>query len=317
MRAYIIRRLLAVPLMLIGMSFILFMLLWIRPGSAAFAHVGGAAGEFGGDIKAFEKTLGLDRPWFVQYADWSWSALRGDFGTSLVPPRRSVSSLITERVWNTVQIGLMAVLLGSLVGIPAGILSSVKRNSPLDYGVRVLTISGISIPSFWTATLLLTLPAMWWGWTPLAREFTEFTENPVKNLGIVIWPALILAYGQAAYTARIVRSSMLEVFYSDYVRTARAKGLGERAVVFGHVFRNSLVTVLTVIGLQLATILGGAVIAEQIFAIPGIGLLTFQAILADDYPVVLATITIFCFMFLIINLLVDVLYTVVDPRIRY
>jgi len=316
LRTYIIRRLLTVPIMLIGMSFILFVMLWIRPGDARFAYVA-SIGDFQGELGIFEKELGLDRPWYVQYLDWGWNALQGDFGVGLTPPRDEVAAQIWERLPNTLEIGLLSVLIGGLIGIPVGILSAVKRNSVLDYGLRVFTIAGISIPNFWAATLVVYLPARWWSWTPLAGDYATLAEDPIKNLSIVIWPALIIAYGQAAYTARIVRSSMLEVFYTDYVRTARAKGLAELRVVISHVFRNSLITLTTVIGLQLATVLGGAVIAETIFAIPGLGQLTFQAILAQDYPVVLASVTIFSLVFLLINLLVDVLYTVVDPRIRY
>jgi len=151
----------------------------------------------------------------------------------------------------------------------------------------------------------------------LGKEFYTFQDDPLKNLAIVIWPAAILAYGSAAYTARIVRSSMLEVFYSDYIRTARAKGLMERVVVFRHVLRNSLVTLLTIVGLQLGAVLGGSVIVERIFAIPGLGVLTLEAVMGTDFPVVLATVMMFALMFVVMNLVVDFLYTVVDPRIRY
>ena len=316
MRAYIIRRLLVVPFMLFGLTLVLFLLLFIRPGSAAFANVA-SIGDFGDQMEIFEEKYGLDRPWYVQYFDWLGSALTFDFGDSLTPPQDSVTDQIKERLPNTIEIGLLTILFTALMGIPVGIISAVKRNSWIDYLFRVVTILGISVPNFWTATLLLTLPAIWWAWTPLETNYVTFTDDPIKNLSIVIWPALILSYASAAYTARIVRSSMLEVFFSDYVRTARAKGLRERIVIWRHVFRNSLIPVLTVIGLQLGVILGGAVIAEQIFAIPGVGLLTFQAILAEDFPVVLATVTMFSTMFILVTLLVDVTYTLVDPRIRY
>ncbi|MFN0094878.1 MAG: ABC transporter permease [Dehalococcoidia bacterium] len=315
MRAYIIRRLLAVPLMLLGASLVLFLLLYIRPGNAAFATVGGI--QEATDVKAFEERLGLDRPWYIQYLDWLGNAVQGDFGRSLVPPHEPVSDQIMDRIGNTVELGLLTVGLAAVFGIAVGVLSAVRRNQWPDYVLRILTVAGISIPGFWAATLLVTLPARWWDWTPLSGEYVTFTQDPLTNLTIVIWPALILAYGSAAYIARILRSSMLEVFYADFVRTARAKGVRERAVVVRHVFRNSLLTLLTVVGLQLGAVLGGAVIAEQIFAIPGIGLLTFQAVLQEDYVVVLGTIMVFALLFIVINLIVDVLYTVVDPRIRY
>jgi peptide/nickel transport system permease protein len=301
--------------MLIGLSLLLFLLLWVRPGSAAFGVAGGLSLDT--DFERLEERMGLNKPWYEQYGMWLGKAVQGDFGNSLVPPQNSVTSQISGRVGNTIEIGLLTIIISAVIGIPIGIISAVKRNSKLDVTLRTITILGISVPNFWTATLLLVLPAKFFGWTPLSTDFSTFGEDPIKNLSIVIWPAIILAYSSAAYTARLVRSSMLEVFYSDYVRTARAKGLVERIVVLRHAFRNSLIPVLTVIGLQLGVILGGAVIAEQIFAIPGIGLLTYKAYLAQDYTVVLGTVMMFALLFVLVNLLVDLLYTVVDPRIRY
>ena len=303
--------------MLLGISLILFLLLYIRPGSAAFASVASIGDGAGNQAEIFEEKFGLDRPWYVQYLDWISHAARGDFGDSLTPPQDGVAEQIYERMWNTLEIGLVTILIGSVFGIGVGVLSAVKRNSLVDYFFRAVTILGISIPNFWTATLLLTLPAIWWRWTPLASDWVTLTENPIKNLSIIIWPALILAYSGAAGIARLVRTSMLEVFFSDYVRTARAKGLRERIVIYRHVFRNSLIPVITVIGLQVGAVLGGVVIAEQIFAIPGLGLLTFQAVIAQDYPLVLGSIMFFAFVFIIVTLFVDLAYTLADPRIRY
>ena len=243
--------------------------------------------------------------------------MTGDFGKSLRAPRPPVMNDIKERIGNTVELGILTVLISAVFGITIGALSAVRRNSWLDYLLRMVSILGISVPNFWTATLLIVLPAMWWGWTPLAKEFYTFQDDPLKNLAIVIWPAAILAYGSAAYTARIVRSSMLEVFYSDYIRTARAKGLMERVVVLRHVLRNSLVTLLTIVGLQLGAVLGGSVIVERIFAIPGLGVLTLEAVRGTVFPVVLSSVMMFALMFVVMNLIVDFLYTVVDPRIRY
>ena len=315
MWAYMIRRILVIPFMLLGMSLLVFLLLFIKPGSAAFATSGQIINP--DQIAALEKELGLDKPWYEQYGRWLGKAVTGDFGKSLRAPRPPVMNDIKERIGNTVELGILTVLLSAVLGIGIGALSAVRRNSWLDYLLRMVSILGISVPNFWTATLLIVLPAMWWGWTPLAKEFYTFQDDPLKNLAIVIWPAAILAYGSAAYTARIVRSSMLEVFYSDYIRTARAKGLMERVVVFRHVLRNSLVTLLTIVGLQLGAVLGGSVIVERIFAIPGLGVLTLEAVMGTDFPVVLATVMMFALMFVVMNLIVDFLYTVVDPRIRY
>lgn len=314
MWTYIIRRIVAIPVMLLILSFVLFLLIFILPGDAAFSVVAGISESR--NLDAFREQLGLDRPWYVQYFDWLGGIFRGDLGTSLTPPHDSVGRSIVERLPNTLEIGLITILLSAVVSLPVGIVSAVRRNSVLDYVLRTGTILGISVPNFWTATLIILYAVLWFDWNPV-QEYVTFPEDPLRNLSIVIFPAIILAYAGAAYTARIVRSAMLEVFYSDHVRTARAKGLRERVVIFRHVFRSALIPVLTVVGLQLGGILGGAVVAEQIFAIPGIGLLTFEALLARDYPTILMTVMIFAGMFMFITLLVDILYTVVDPRIRY
>ena len=315
MWAYMIRRLLVIPFMLLTMSFFVFLLLFIKPGSAAFATSGQLINPV--QIAALEKELGLDKPFYVQYGNWLGNAVQGDFGKSLRAPRDPVSDDIKERIGNTIELGVLTVLLSAILGISIGALSAVRRNSWVDWTLRMISILGISVPNFWTATLLVCLPAMWWGWTPLAREFYTLWDDPLANLSILIWPAAILAYGSAAYTARIVRSSMLEVLYSDYIRTARAKGLTERVVIIRHVLRNSLVTLLTIVGLQLGAVLGGSVIVERIFAIPGLGVLTLEAVMGTDFPVVLATVMMFALLFVFLNLVVDLLYTVVDPRIRY
>ena len=315
MWAYLFRRILVIPFMLLGMSLLVFLLLFIKPGSAAFATSGQIINP--DQIRALEIELGLDKPWYEQYGNWLSHAVRGDFGKSLRAPRPPVMDDIKERIGNTIELGLLTIILSAIFGITIGALSAVRRNSSVDYVLRMVSILGISVPNFWTATLLIVMPAIWWGWTPLAGQFYTFQDDPLKNLAILIWPAGILAYGSAAYTARIVRSSMLEVFYSDYIRTARAKGLRERVVVVRHVLRNSLVTLLTLVGLQLGAVLGGSVIVERIFAIPGLGVLTLEAVMGTDFPVVLATVMMFALMFVVLNLLVDVLYTIVDPRIRY
>lgn len=314
MRNYIIRRLVAIPVMLLVLSFVLFLLIYILPGDAAFRVVAGI--EEARNLDQWRAELGLDRPWYVQYGDWLGGIFQGDFGDSLSPPRDAVAGQIAERLPNTIEIGLLTVFLAALASVPVGIVSAVRRNSGLDYSLRAVTILGISVPNFWTGTLLIIYAVVWFDWNPI-QDYVSFTEDPLKNLSIVIFPAVILAYASAAYTARIVRSSMLEVFYSDHVRTARSKGLRERVVVFRHVFRSALIPVLTVIGIQLGAVLGGAIVAETIFAIPGIGRLTLEALLARDYPVILATVMIFAALFMAITLLVDLLYTRVDPRIRY
>ena len=317
MTGYIIRRLISVPFMLIGISIILFVLLYIRPGSAAFAAVASIGDADPGSFERFEERFGLNRPWYEQYGDWIWGVVQGDFGETLTPPHDGVTGQILERLPNTIQIGLMTIIMAACIGIAVGVLSAVRRNSILDYALRTFTIAGISVPNFWLAILLVTLPAIWWEWTPFAFHWVSFTENPLDNLAIVIWPAITLALASAAGTARLVRTSMLEVLFSDYVRTARAKGLHDRRVIWGHVFRNSLIPVITLIGLQFGAVLGGVVIAELIFGIPGLGSLTLDAVFAQDYPLVLGALMMFSLVFIIVTLIVDLLYTVADPRIRY
>ena len=317
MTGYIVRRLIAVPLMMLAISFILFMLLFVRPGSAAFAASGFVGDNDPKAVERFEERYGLNRPWYAQYGDWLWNAVQGDLGVRLTPPQDPVTDKIWERLPNTVEVGLLTVVLSAIFGITIGVLSAVRRNSILDYVLRTVAIAGISVPNFWLAILVLTLPAIWWQWTPFASVWVSFTDNPLDNLAIVIWPAMTLALASAAGTARLVRTSMLEVFYSDYVRTARAKGLQERRVIWSHVFRNSLIPVITLIGLQFGAVLGGVVIAEVIFGIPGLGSLTLAGVLAQDYPLVLGTICIFALLFVLVTLAVDLLYTVVDPRIQY
>ena len=314
MRTYIIRRLIAIPLMLLVLSFILFLLIWILPGDAAFS--GALSISETGNYDVARERFGLDRPWYVQYGDWLGGIFVGDFGESLTPPHDSIMGAVKERLPKTIEVGVLTILLSAVISVPVGVISAVRRNKPEDYVLRTVTILGISVPNFWIGTLIILYSFVWFGWNPI-QDWVDFTEDPLKNLAIVIFPAGILAFAGAAYTARIMRSAMLEVLYSDHVRTARAKGLRERVVIFRHVFRSALIPVLTVLGLQLGSILGGAVVAVQIFAIPGMGLFALDRILARDYTSLLMIVMIFATMFMFVTLLVDILYTYVDPRIRY
>ena len=311
---YIIRRLIAIPLMLLVLSLVLFLLIWTLPGDAAFTAALSIADTV--NLEKLQERFGLDRPWYVQYGDWLGGIFVGDFGDSLTPPHDSVMGSVKERLPKTLEVGLLTIILSAVISVPVGVISAVRRNRVEDYLLRAGTILGISVPNFWTGTLIIIYAFVWFGWNPI-QDWVDFTEDPLKNLAIVIFPAGILAYSGAAYTARIMRSAMLEVLYSDHVRTARAKGLRERVVIFRHVFRSALIPVLTVVGLQLGTILGGAIVAEQIFAIPGMGLFALERIVARDYTAVLMITMIFAAMFMFVTLLVDILYTYVDPRIRY
>lgn len=314
MSSYITRRLVAIPMMLLVLSFILFLLIWILPGDAAFA--GALSISETGNYDVARERFGLDRPWYIQYADWLGGVFVGDFGESLTPPHDSIMGSVKERLPKTLEVGALTIFLSAIISVPVGVISAVRRNKPEDYVLRTVTILGISVPNFWIGTLIILYSFVWFDWNPI-KPWVDFTEDPLKNLAIVIFPAGILAFAGAAYTARIMRSAMLEVLYSDHVRTARAKGLRERVVIFRHVFRSALIPVLTVLGLQLGSILGGAVVAEQIFAIPGMGLFALERIFARDYTALLMIVMIFATMFMFVTLLVDILYTYVDPRIRY
>ena len=315
MRAYIIRRLLLMPFMLLAMSALLFYLLQVQPGDAAILKVG-ATGNCAECVQRVREDLGLDRPPIVQYLSWLGDIVRGDFGKTL-GTNDPIRPEITQALPKTIEIAVFTLILTMLIGIPVGVISAVKQGTILDYFLRVVTVAGLSVPTFWLGTIFVLVPVLWFGWTPLVRDYSSLTENPIDNLRIMFWPAFTLAISSSAYLARLVRSSMLEVLYSDYVRTARAKGLKESVVVLRHVLRGSLVTILTLIGIQFGAVLGGSVVIEQIYGIPGLGTLSLGAVNHQDYREVLAVTMVFASLFILITLTIDVLYAYVDPRIRY
>ena len=315
MRAYILRRFLVVPPMLLAMSILLFYLLQVQPGDAALLKVG-ATGSCQECLQRVREDLGLDRPPVVQYFSWLGGVLQGDFGKTL-GTNDAIGPEIQLALPKTIEVAIFTIFLTMLIGIPVGVISAVKQGTILDYVMRFVTIAGLSIPVFWLGTLLVLMPQLWFGWTPLVRDYKGLNEDPIQNIRIMFWPALTLAVGSSAYVARLVRSTMLEILYSDHVRTARAKGLSETVVVLRHVFRASLVTVLTLVGVQLSAVLGGSVLIEQIWGIPGLGQISLQAVNKRDYREVLAVTMIFATMSIAVTILVDVLYAYVDPRIRY
>ena len=315
MRAYIIRRLLLVPVTLFIISIIVFIFMRAVPGDAAVAKCG-AAGSF--DEKCFEairEELGLNRSRFEQYTLWlSDIVLRGDFGFSPLQ-RKHINDEIGPRLWNTAQVGLLSIVFTLFIGIPVGAVSAIRSGRLSDYVLRFLAVLGLSVPNFWVASLVIIFPAVWWG-TRVAPDWVGW-EEPWTHLQIVAIPAFLLALTGGATLARIVRSSMLEVLRSDYVRTARAKGLRENAVVARHVFRTSMIPLFTLIGIQLGLVLGGSVIMEQIFNIPGMGLWIISAAGQRDFIVIQGAAIFFAAWFLLITLVIDIAYAWVDPRIRY
>jgi peptide/nickel transport system permease protein len=302
---------LMVPVLLL-VSVVVFILIRAIPGDAVTLMAQDTGAQNAADLRA---KLGLDKPVPVQYAIWLGNALRGDLGASFTS-NDSVTTQIMRALPVTAELALLSLVIAILIGVPLGIISSIAQNTPLDYITRVFSITGLSIPAFWLGTLLIMLPAIWFRYLP-PTNYTPFFENPLENLRQMILPALALGYNLSAITMRLMRSQALEVLRHDYVRTARAKGLREGAVVLRHVIRNALLPVITVLGTQAGLLLGGTVILEQIFLLPGLGRVTLFSISLRDYPQIQGNIMVIVLMVVVINLLIDLSYAWLDPRIRY
>ena len=319
MRRYVLRRLLLFVPTLFGASLLVFVLLRLVPGDIAEILVYQTGSESSTvqkkQIQQIRAELGLDRPVLVQYGHWMWDALRGDFGQSY-SQRRPVSAILAERFPRSMELAALTLFLAVIWAVPLGVVSAVRQNSWVDYLARILSLSGLSLPLFVTGALILWLLVRFFRWIP-PLEFVPFTENPLENLKQLIWPALCQAYYISAPITRLTRSQMLEVIRHDYVRTARAKGLAERAVVYRHALKNALLPVVTFMGWWGGRLLGGLVIMEIIFVVPGMGTSLVQAVSQRDYPTVQAFIFVMAVVFLLVNLAVDLLYAWLDPRIRY
>jgi peptide/nickel transport system permease protein len=312
MRLYILRRLLvAIPSLLIA-SLIVFTLPRLIPGDVVQLMLEEKA--YGKDLEDLRAKLGLNRPIYVQYFDWMGSLARGQFGESLWT-RQPVLRELARRLPVSATLGAMATTVAILIGVPIGVVAATRQDGVLDFFARSAAILGLSIPGFVLAILVTLLPAIWWGWTP--PGFVEFAKNPARHLAQFILPALILGVASAAGIMRLTRGMLLEVLRQDYVRTAWAKGLRERVVVLKHALKNALIPVVTVLGLQVAGIAGGAVIIEWIFGIPGMGQFLVDAIVQRDYPVIQGINLVIVTIIVLMNLTVDLVYAVLDPRIRY
>lgn len=314
MRRYIVRRLLISALILLLLSVVVFVILRVAPGDPAVLRLGpGATQE---QIDAEHERLGLNEPLIEQYFDWVWQVLRFDLGESNFNGQPVFES-IRDRLPVTLELMALTLALTVVLGVSAGVVSAFYRNSMLDYGVRVTAIFGLSIPAFWIATLVLIVPNEQWGYAPPIGETIGLFEDPWDNARQFVPPAIVLAIAPAATLMRLTRSSLLEVLGTDYIRTARAKGLRERIVVSRHALKNTLIPVITVLGLQFIALLGGSVIVEQIFTLNGLGRYFFQAIFTSDYQVV-QTLTLYIGTVVVLtNLVIDVAYAWIDPRIRY
>jgi peptide/nickel transport system permease protein len=317
MQAYIIRRLLALIPTLFFASVIVFVTVRMIPGDIIDLMLSQndiAAGKMGRE--QLEKALGLDQPMWLQYWRWVGAILfHGDFGKSLWQST-PVSEHLMARLPVTFELGAMALVVGLMVAIPIGVYSAVRQDTAGDYIARSFSILMLAVPSFWLGTMVMVFPSIWWGWSP-PMQFVPFSKDPLANLSQMITPAIILGCALSAITMRLTRTMMLEVLRQDFIRTAWAKGLGEKLVVARHALRNALIPVVTLIGLQAPLLLGGAVIMEQIFVIPGMGLLLLDAVSQRDYPVITGVFLIVGVAVMFINLLVDLSYGLLDPKVRY
>jgi peptide/nickel transport system permease protein len=316
---YVLRRLALFVPTLIGASILIFVLMRLVPGDIAEILVYQTGSESSAvqakQIQQIRRELGLERPIATQYLDWIAGAARGDFGQSYVQ-RRPVADILRERFPRSMELAGLTLLLAVVWAIPLGVISAVRQNRPVDYLARLVSLSGLSLPLFFTGALILYGLVRLFHWLP-PLEFVSFPEDPVENLKQLIWPALAQAYYISAPITRLTRSQMLEVVRQDYVRTARAKGLAERAVIYRHALRNSLLPVVTFIGWWGGRLLGGLVIMEIIFVVPGMGSALVQAVSQRDYPTVQAMVFVMALVFLAVNLAIDLLYAWLDPRIRY
>lgn len=317
MQGYIIRRIfLLIPTIFLVCLITFFLVRWV-PGSAvdvieASLSQGGTVNI---DREAIEHELGLDVPAPKQFVIWFGNLLQGNLGNSIIQGR-PVSTMVLERMPVTLELGLMGLLLSVCIGIPLGIFSAVRQDSPLDYLFRTIAILLIAVPPFWIGTLVMIYPSTWWGWSP-PMELITFKEDPLGNLGMFVIPAIILGTSTSGGLMRMVRTMMLEVMRMDYIKTAWAKGLNEKTVIFRHAIKNAFIPVVTILGGAIGMMIGGAVIIEQIFNLPGMGLLILQSLNQRDYPLVSGTTLILSFFVMCANLIVDISYSWLDPRIRY
>lgn len=316
MTRYILRRLILLVPTLFGVTLLVFFMIRLAPGTILDQMVGAGEGRLSPEAKA--KALayyGLDKPVTVQYALWIGRVFQGDMGNSWRSGRPIGQEMISAMPF-TLELAVVSTILALLAGLPLGVLSAVYRNGPVDFVSRIFAILGLSFPLYWLAIMLILISSTWFHWLPPIR-FSTFLQNPWQNLQQMIMPVISLALTFMPIVMRMTRSSVLEVMSQDYVRTARSKGLVERVVLYKHCLRNALIPVVAVVGMQIGYLLGGTVIIEQIFALPGMGWLLYRGVTQRDYATVQATTLIFAVGFVLINLAVDLMYSYIDPRIHY
>lgn len=313
MLGFILRRIIAtIPVMAIVALFV-FSLLYIAPGDPAVVIAGDQATPQ--DVERIRTALGLDRPFIERFGEWSWRILRGDLGTSMFTGM-PVTQLIGQRLEPTLSLMVLTLILSIIVAVPMGVVAAWKAGSFIDRALMGFAVFGFSVPVFVVGYVLAYVFALELEWLPV-QGYTSFSQGLWPWLENLILPAIALGCVYIALIARITRASMLEVLQQDYIRTAKAKGLGQRPVLFLHALKNAAVPIVTVIGIGMALLIGGAVVTESVFAIPGLGRLTIDAILRRDYPVIQGIVLLFSFVYVLVNLIVDLIYTTLDPRIRY
>jgi peptide/nickel transport system permease protein len=315
MYKYVIRRLLlSIPVLLLS-SLIVFGLMRVMPGDALTLLMGESGNVSAKDLQKLQKDLGLDRPYVEQYGIWLWQMATLNPGYSIFT-NEPITVALKKAVPVTLELAALAIVLGLVIAIPIGVLSATRQDSASDYVGRVVAVSGLSMPDFWLGTLVITFAAIWFHWIP-PIGYVSFWEAPWRNLQQFVLPAAILGFRLSAATMRMTRSTVLEVLREDYVRTAWAKGLAGRIVVYKHALKNALIPVITIVGGQLGVLLAGTVVVETIFALPGMGRLTVEAILYRDYPIVQTNVMLVAATLVTLNLVVDLAYAWLDPRIRY
>jgi len=314
---YVVKRLLLMIPTLIGVAVLIFLLLRVVPGDVVEARYVGGSGQFSSkEVMAAERArLGLDRPLWTQFGTWMLGLLRGDLGISMWTGA-PITEEIRLRFALSLQLAVMATVVATLLAIPLGIVAALKQDSWTDYAVRVFSIAGLAMPSFWLGILLILGLLIVFRWLP-PMVYTPFWVDPWQNLAQLIWPALAVGYRYSAVATRMTRSAMLEVLREDYIRTAKAKGLWLKLILVRHALKNAMLPVLTVIGLEFAFLLGGLVVTEQVFNLNGLGLLFVEAIAHRDYTLTQALVLLVAFVFILVNFLTDVAYAWLDPRIRY
>lgn len=315
---YLVRRAFGVLGVLFVVSVVVFLLLRVLPGDVvvAMAATSDAPGRASNEaLEAVRQRLGIDKPLYQQYLSWVTGILmHGDFGRSLAT-QESINVLFATRLPATLLLMAYSMTFAVLLGLPLGIMSALKRNTMLDIFARIVALTGLSIPSFWLGILILVFLAYLWGWSP-PLIYSELTQDPGEHFLKMLWPSLVAGGALAAAIARMTRSTVLETLTQDYVRTARSKGLLNRVVILRHVLRNALIPVLSIMGVQVAALVGGVVVLEKVFGVPGLGTLLIDAVLKRDYTVVQSAILIATVAVVLVNFLVDVLYAQIDPRIR-